>query len=93
MTGPKDISEKSMSIPFMKPVLTIGLLLLLLISIQGVVSAQSLTKVGQFSGGDTYVEAVKDNILFINTGPLIEVWNVTDRSNPQKYRQQYHLML
>ena len=84
MTGPKDISEKSMSIPFMKPVLTIGLLLLLLISIQGVVSAQSLTKVGQFSGGDTYVEAVKDNILFINTGPLIEVWNVTDRSNPQK---------
>jgi len=40
--------------------------------------------VGQFPGGETYVMALKDNTLFINTGPLLEIYDVTDRENPVK---------
>ena len=44
----------------------------------------TFNRIGQFPGGETYVMAIKGNTLFINTGPLLEIYDVTDRENPIK---------
>ena len=44
----------------------------------------TFNRIGQFPGGETYVMAIKGDTLFINTGPLLEIYNVTDRENPVK---------
>ena len=44
----------------------------------------TFNRIGQFPGGETYVMAIKGDTLFINTGPLLEIYDVTDRENPVK---------
>ncbi|MCD6570294.1 MAG: hypothetical protein J7L53_06285, partial [Deltaproteobacteria bacterium] len=86
MNRPKDISEKSMSIPFMKPVLTIGLLLLLLISVQGVVFAQeqniTLDKWWRYGWTEGIGIDEEGNYLYLVYGAMLRVYDITDRYNP-----------
>jgi len=44
----------------------------------------TFNRIGQFPGGETYVMAIKGDTLFINTGPLLEIYDVTNRKNPVK---------
>ena len=47
----------------------------------------SFKKVAQFPGGETYNVEVSGNLLFTATGPLLEIWDVSDRSKPKKLSQ------